>query len=236
MLILAVEASTRVASVALARDEKILQEFKSDNPKAHSEVLNQAIQDLLEKENLKLDQIDVFAVSTGPGSFTGVRVALNIIRTFSYVFKKPIFAIDSLEILKNHEKNKSKKDMFCMINAYKNMVYSSVYLEGQLVLGPEAIQVVEIERLIKEFLADFTDKKLKLNCIGDGYESYKAIFEKIESLIENSDEDIHYPMATTLARMAFLASIADEKKHSTLDWKSAIPLYLRASAAEENRK
>lgn len=236
MLILAVEASTRVASVALARDEIILREFKSDNPKMHSEVLNQAIADLLEKENLNLNQIDLFAVSTGPGSFTGVRVALNIIRTFSYLFKKPIFTADSLEILKNHENVASIKDTICMINAYKNMVYSSIYLDGELVLGPEATQVIEIERIINEFFVDFSEKKLKLNCIGDGYEAYKTIFSKIENLVPIMNEEISYPKASTLAKMAFSTSNSKEKKDSTLDWKSVIPLYLRASAAEENLK
>ena len=74
MLILACDTSTKAASVAMLKDKTILAESFINIEKNHGETLLPGVMSLLSMGNIKLDEIDLFAVTTGPGSFTGLRM------------------------------------------------------------------------------------------------------------------------------------------------------------------
>jgi tRNA threonylcarbamoyladenosine biosynthesis protein TsaB len=99
VLTLALDTSTSTGSLALSRGQDILFEYNWRRQKSHSETVTAEIENALEKLNLKAKDVELFAVGTGPGSFTGIRVAVNIAKTFSYSLDIPLVAIDSLEIL-----------------------------------------------------------------------------------------------------------------------------------------
>src|SRR5437868_12256809 len=99
MIVHAMETSTQLGGVAVIKDGQVLATESSLRQKSHSEVLNRFVQNCLTKANLKLTDIDAFAVGQGPGSFTGIRVAANAGKSFSYVYSKPLVTIDSLVLL-----------------------------------------------------------------------------------------------------------------------------------------
>ncbi len=99
MLILAVDTSTRMGSAALLRDSQVLVEISGYEETPYSTRLFRDIAILQENENLSLDQVDVFAVAAGPGSFTGLRVGLTAVKAWSEVYGKPIAAISGLEAI-----------------------------------------------------------------------------------------------------------------------------------------
>jgi tRNA threonylcarbamoyladenosine biosynthesis protein TsaB len=99
MLILAVDTSTRIGSAALLRDSEVLAEVSGYEETPYSTRLFRDIEALREKMAFKMDQIDVFAVAAGPGSFTGLRVGLTAAKAWAEVHRKPIAAISVLEAI-----------------------------------------------------------------------------------------------------------------------------------------
>jgi N6-L-threonylcarbamoyladenine synthase/tRNA threonylcarbamoyladenosine biosynthesis protein TsaB len=225
MKILALDSSTLMGSAALVIDGKVVSEKFSRRQKSHSEVLNTFIDELLNESKLKLTEIDYFAVSKGPGSFTGLRIAGNIAKTLSYSYQKPIVAIDTLTLLAANSPR--TLPTFSMINAYKNMVYYGLYKAKpglpEPIKGPDVIPVKSLGEIIKE----------KCLVVGDGYATYKPYFsEEVSKLFVRDAHVSDDPMASTLG----LLSIHQIQQGLTLDWKSFVPLYIRASEAEENKR
>ena len=99
MLILAVDTSTRTGSAALLRDSQVLAEISGYEETPYSTRLFRDVAALQERANFRLDQVDVFAVAAGPGSFTGLRVGLTAVKAWSEVHGKPIAAISGLEAI-----------------------------------------------------------------------------------------------------------------------------------------
>jgi tRNA threonylcarbamoyladenosine biosynthesis protein TsaB len=99
MLILAVDTSTRTGSAAIFRDSELLAEVSGHEETPYSTRLFRDIVLLQERANFRIDQIDVFAVAAGPGSFTGLRVGLTAVKAWAEVHRKPVAAISGLEAI-----------------------------------------------------------------------------------------------------------------------------------------
>jgi tRNA threonylcarbamoyladenosine biosynthesis protein TsaB len=94
-----VETATRVMSVALLDGERVLAELTSDEARLHSERLLPAVDRLLELANASLDAVGAFAVSIGPGSFTGLRIGLATVKAFAFDETRPVVAVPTLAAL-----------------------------------------------------------------------------------------------------------------------------------------
>jgi tRNA threonylcarbamoyladenosine biosynthesis protein TsaB len=99
MLILSVDTSTRTGSAAILRDSEILAEVSGYEETLYSNRLFRDIAVLQERANFNLSDVDVFAVASGPGSFTGLRVGLTAVKAWAEVHGKPIAAISGLEAI-----------------------------------------------------------------------------------------------------------------------------------------
>lgn len=130
MNILAVDTTTKIASVSIQKGEEIFSN-SIDNQITHSEKLLPLIDETLKKCNLNLKDIDKFGLINGPGSFTGIRIGLATIKAFSHVYKKDIFSISSLELiaLSYYLKNNfcDEKYIVSIIDAKNDRVYYSLY-------------------------------------------------------------------------------------------------------------
>lgn len=131
MIILSIECSTKVASVNLSDATQSLGTEVSPSPKNHTEFLNQAIQKLLEKNKLTANQIQKVHVSTGPGSFTGIRVGIALAKTLSFAIQAPIYSVNTLHLISqsaNEYFNFQEGNLvLTVLNAQKNMVFWAVY-------------------------------------------------------------------------------------------------------------
>jgi tRNA threonylcarbamoyladenosine biosynthesis protein TsaB len=225
MNLLALESSTLLGSAALVVNGQIIAEKSSRRQKSHSEVLNTFIDELLAGAGLKLSDIDAFAVGKGPGSFTGLRIAGNIGKTLAYSFQKPMIAIDSLTLLAAPAPR--NLPVCAMINAYKNMVYYGLFKnqEGfpEFIKGPGVIPVQSLDEILTE----------KCLVVGDGFATYSPYFAKtVSALMVRNEKIADEPTASSLGKLAF----EQFQKGLTLDWKSFVPLYIRASEAEETKR
>ena len=99
MKILALDSTALTASVAVCDDEKLLSEFTVNNGNTHSETILPMIESMLKRLNLTAKDIDVFACSAGPGSFTGVRIGAATIKGLAFGSDKPCIGISTLRSL-----------------------------------------------------------------------------------------------------------------------------------------
>ncbi|HVA93272.1 MAG TPA: tRNA (adenosine(37)-N6)-threonylcarbamoyltransferase complex dimerization subunit type 1 TsaB [Candidatus Dormibacteraeota bacterium] len=99
MLILAIDTSTRTGSIALVRDDQLVAEISGYEETPHSTRLFRDLSVLQSKAQFSMGQIDLFAVASGPGSFTGLRVGLTAVKAWAEVHGKPIAAVSALEAI-----------------------------------------------------------------------------------------------------------------------------------------
>jgi len=99
MKILACDTASLTASVALVEEGMVLTEFAIHNRKTHSQKLLPMISSLLSEMGVKPQDVDAFAVSEGPGSFTGLRIGLVTMKAMAYALEKPVVGVPTLEAL-----------------------------------------------------------------------------------------------------------------------------------------
>lgn len=97
MKILAMDTSGKVSSMSVISDDSILLEANINTRLTHSQTLMPMCENMLKATQISLDDIDLFAVTKGPGSFTGLRIGIAAIKGFAYALNKPCVAVSSLE-------------------------------------------------------------------------------------------------------------------------------------------
>ena len=99
MRVLALDTATEIGAIALVEGDTLLAQTQLRVEKTHSKNLWRAIRFLLAETGWGLEQIDLWAVSTGPGSFTGVRIGLATVKGLAWVTQKPVIGVSTLEVL-----------------------------------------------------------------------------------------------------------------------------------------
>lgn len=125
MNILAIDTSTDYLGLAVLRGDKIIGRFHRKVGRHHSRLLVPMIEKLLKKCRMKPDDIDAFAVSIGPGSFTGLRIGVAVVKGLSYALKKKIVTVPTLDAIAYNAKSAG---VVCpVLDARKNKVYAALY-------------------------------------------------------------------------------------------------------------
>ena len=122
MLSLILDSANKELGVAIAKDNEIIDEIKYDAWQKQSELMIPEIEKIFKRNSISPKDINEILVSQGPGSYTGVRIALTIAKVYAYALNLPIYAFSSLNILENPEKTS-----ICLINAKGNRSYFAVY-------------------------------------------------------------------------------------------------------------
>ena len=132
-LILCLETSSKNCSVAISKDgECILVHEKFDNNYCHGEQLHVLIQDLLIESSISINSFDAFALSSGPGSYTGLRIGAAAVKGFSFALEKPIIAVSTLKAMSRgfQNTNSFQYNFFCpTLDSRKGEIYLAVYDE-----------------------------------------------------------------------------------------------------------
>lgn len=126
MKILAIDTSTDYLSLAVADSEKIIARYHRRTNRNHSRLIIPAISNLVRNVRLSIKDIDAFAISIGPGSFTGLRIGVATVKGLAYALNKPIVAIPTLDVIARNAK--SFRGVICpVIDARKSKVYACLY-------------------------------------------------------------------------------------------------------------
>ena len=152
MLILLIETATVVCSVALANDNKILAEVHSEEPNAHSSKLSPFIEQIFAQCGKKVSQLDAVCVSSGPGSYTGLRIGVSTAKGLCYALGKPLLAVPTLQGMaaQYYAMHPEYRGMVCpMIDARRMECYTAIY-------GPNAEELKAVSADIIEKIQDGT--------------------------------------------------------------------------------
>lgn len=221
MHILAVDTSGPSLSVALVRDTTILYECLQQNGLTHSENLLALIDAALTACNCSVEAMDGFAVVSGPGSFTGVRIGIATVKGLAQATSKPCIGINALEALAF---GVSTADfVICPLqDARAGQVYCAAYAKGLRVLPDAAMKIEEFIQAIKQYGT----------CIfvGDGAVKHREIIR------EQMGESAQFaPDTLMVLRAPYVAQIALMKHTQMQDADALLPYYLRAPQAERER-
>lgn len=127
MKLLAIDTSSNACSVALLLHEKVSFLHKIV-PRQQANLILTFIKNLLDESNIKLNQLDALAFGSGPGSFTGVRIATSVMQGFGYALNLPLIPISSLASLAQYVfEEKGWKKLYVGIDARIHEVYSGMY-------------------------------------------------------------------------------------------------------------
>lgn len=144
-LILSIETATNICSVCLSEGNRPLEYRECKESNAHSKKLSLLIDDIFKTygKNIKSD-LDIVAVSKGPGSYTGLRIGVSTAKGLAYGLNIPLIGVDTLSILAKAARDKHKGFAYMpMIDARRMEVYNAIYDENLKIVKPVSADIIE---------------------------------------------------------------------------------------------
>ena len=223
MIVLSMDSSSLVTTVALLKDEHLLGEFTLNFKREHSVILMEKIEMLLNDCNIDISEVDGFVVSKGPGSFTGLRIGMATVKGLSMGSNKPYLSISSLDALAYSLINFD--GIICPImDALRDSVFTCMYKSsnGELskIIGYSALSLDELVEILQE-------KDESVIFTGDGVYKYK------EYLLEKLPNAKFAPNHLSVVKASALGELGMELlRQGQCDDINSSPLYLKKPQAE----
>lgn len=225
MKILSLDTSATVASIAISSNSTPLAQYTLNAKNTHSETLLPMIESALNALSLKPSDIDIFALSAGPGSFTGVRIGAATVKGLAFASNKPCVEVSTLEALAQNLV--LREGLICSVmNARRSQVYTALFQsngkELQRIMPDSALSIEELDSILSQY-----NEPIAL--VGDGYEICEQGFSKTEL--------VFVPEAMRLQSALSVAAIALKNyNNGNACTDSALSVnYLRPSQAERER-
>lgn len=211
-----IDTATENASICLMKNKTVIGYAINEKQKEHATFVHNAILDILQSSKLSLTDIDAFAVTSGPGSYTGLRVGVSTAKGFCYAFSKPLIFINTLIVMAAAaiEKIGAKNSnlLLCpMIDARRMEVFAAIYdLNLNEVLPPKAIL------LEKNTFSEYDNNEVLF--FGSGSSKFKSLKNNGKDWFEHIEYN-----AVHLGKLAELAF----KKEKFVDLSYAEPEYFK---------
>ncbi len=224
MKILAIDSTAIVASVALCDDEKLIALYTVNNGNTHSETLLPMVESILKEAKLTPADIELFAVSNGPGSFTGVRIGCATIKGIAFGRTIPCVGVSTLEALAYNLKGSD--GIICpVMNARRNQVYNALFRFE----GDKLVRLCPDRAIAVSELADELSDKEKIYLSGDG------VSITAPAIPANKLGFTHPVMAHQNAYSIAMCALESYKSGNYVTDIDLAPTYLRPSQAERER-
>jgi len=228
MKILSVDSSSVTASVAITENGKIVSEKFINNGLTHSQTLMPMVENVINESGVSVKDIDLFAITNGPGSFTGVRIGVALVKGIAFGKDLPCVSVSTLDALAENLRGLEGIIVPCM-DARRSQVYTATYrcTSGNLekLTEDRAIPLTELAA----DLGAYSGEKIYLT--GDGYKGAKSALEQMGIAVENTPELL-------IAENAYSVAVTAKKKHDKGEVTSDLaiaPTYLRMPQAERER-
>lgn len=222
MLILALDTSTMLGGAALLRDDALIAESRLNVKITHSERIMTEVNGILLRSGLSLQDVDVFGIAAGPGSFTGLRVGLSTIKGLVYATGKKLVSASTLRSLAWNFPF-SAYDVCPILDARRKEVYAGIYSWSGgdfLTLLPE--QAVSLEDLLEKIKAPTV-------FLGDGVPIYRTqIEERLGNNAIFAPPHKSVPSPANTAYLCLQRAMRGEFENPI----ALTPMYLRRSEAE----
>lgn len=229
MKILAIESASITASCAISEDGNLLGEYTLNHKKTHSEKLMPLIESLMNELALKIQDIDIIAISEGPGSYTGLRIGAAIAKSMAFAVNIPIANVPTTKSLAGNIYDLEKL-IVPVMDAKAGRIYTGIYRWDK-----DNLQTVkeQFPCNIDELIEILNEYKEQVIFNGDGSVNYKKIIEeKLNRKSFFAPNKFNNLNASTLASISYQMALKGELIHAS-DFK---PQYLRLSQAERNKK
>ena len=223
MLILAFESSAKAASAALVKDGKLISQYSQCSGLTHSRTLLPMGEDMLKNAELKLSDVDMIAVAHGPGSFTGIRIGVSMVKGLAWAGDKPCVGVSTLEALAWH--GLAAGGYVCpVMDARRSQVYNAIFR----IESGRPVRVTEDRPIaLEELAAEIRDLNAPMFLVGDGAELTEKYLKAQGLECAVAPENLRWQSAWGVAMAAA------DKEPGTAD--SLLPVYLRLSQAERER-
>ncbi|MGB9791460.1 MAG: tRNA (adenosine(37)-N6)-threonylcarbamoyltransferase complex dimerization subunit type 1 TsaB [Thermacetogeniaceae bacterium] len=227
MRVLGIETSTQVVSVAICEEQRLLGEVSFNAKQEHMQRLIPMIDSILRGCGMEIADVDAFAVSVGPGSFTSLRVGLATAKAFAHALFKPLVGVPTLDALAWELRGNA--DLVCtLLEARRDEVYACFYIstdEGMRRLSDYmAISPLKLaERLQGDFMS-------RITFTGEGALAYWGVLqEKLGERAMLADPIQLWPRAAAVARLGYLNLVVG----SAGDARTVTALYVKPPAIRQ---
>ena len=223
MIVLSVDTSTLVGSVAVTKKEKVLAEYILQVAHTHAQHVLVLIERILADCGISFEAVDALAVTVGPGSFTGLRIGMATVKGLAYATEKPVLGIPTLLALAQNLPF-LPYPICPMLDAKKKEVYCGIYRDSGD--GMPRAEWEDCAIAPHQLIAHIREKTLFL---GDGTVVYRDFLEKaLGAKALFAPEGSHFPRASNVGRLAY-----GRLKEGNVDHVFTLtPRYLRRSEAE----
>ncbi len=185
-LILNIETSSPVCSVCIAQDGKLLGYRETTEANSHARLLTTMIDELLSEHKISYQQIEAVAVSSGPGSYTGLRIGVSVAKGLCYALNLPLLSISTLQSIAENMRAKTNNSLsyyLAIMDAKRMDVFTAIFdQEGNEIAPPKA---VTIDENFRKEISSFEKIGIGGNCL----EKCKPIFNNDFVFIENTNCD-----------------------------------------------
>ena len=230
MLVLALDTTTRGGSCALVDDAVVVREAAGDAVRPHGARLPGELMALLDAARVPLDAVDLYAVATGPGSFTGLRVGIAAMQGLAFAATKPLIGISTLDALAHMgaapSSERAEGDaarppigrIATWVDAWRGEVYAALYEDGREVSPPTVGHPGVL-------LAGYGDAPIVF--VGDGAATYADLIRATSPAFRVADPALPL-LAATVARLA----LGQAREGHRPPPHAIRPLYVRRPDAE----
>lgn len=228
MLIFGIDTCSMSSSASVVSEEKMIAQFSVNHKKTHSERIMPQIEAMLEAADILIDDIDAFAASVGPGSFTGVRIGVATAKALAQAKNKPCIAVSALEALASGVST-FNGIISPILDARRNQVYNSLFSSD----GSGINRLCNDRALpLEELLLDLKKTGKNIIFTGDGVPVFKNIIN--EALGKKA---FFAPASLVFNQAASVAFIGLKKfkKGETVSYGELVPEYIRLSQAEQEK-
>ena len=227
-LILAIDSSSVVASVAIVSEDKVIAEYSTNLKKTHSQTLMPMIDEIFKMTGLDKKDLKAVAITNGPGSFTGLRIGGATAKGIALALNIPVIQISTIEAMA-YNINYTDKYICPIMDARRNQVYTGVYEckeeEINCIVNPKACD-------IKELIDELEKTGNEVIFLGDGIVPFKDIIDKEMKLKHYfSKGHLNSQRAGTIGVLAWKYFL-EEKYVSSEEFSLE---YFRLSQAERER-
>ena len=221
MKILALDSTANTSTVAVLEDDKLLSLYTANIKNTHSETLLPMVKSALETLKIDVSDIDVFAASEGPGSFTGVRIGISTIKGLAFGKGKKCVGVSTIEALAQNLE--SFDGIICPImNARRGQVYTGAFLNGERIVEDQCMMLCDLIPILEKY-----DEPIYF--VGDGY----SLIDGMENeKFRHTPELLRYQNAFSVGKVAY-KKILDGK--GVTDEGLRVE-YLRKAQAERERE
>jgi len=231
-LILAADTSTAINSVALCRDDAILAEAVIDGRRLHSERLLPTVQWLLDESGVTLAEVELLAISIGPGSFTGLRIGAATWKGLAFANDIPLIGVPTLDAMTRLAAVRPQSYVAVLLDARMKEVFAAGYrftgAAREKVVADSVCSIATVmDRL--DALPDFDPRAVSL--LGDGAQLYQDALRERWPQVSIAAPSQGVPRASAVA----LEALALHAAGAPDDPGVVNPVYLRKSQAEVNR-